>query len=66
MDASPPRDREGFLTPAEVADLLGVTPDTVLGYVREGRLKAVRLSSRTIRFRREDIAALGTQSDGSH
>jgi excisionase family DNA binding protein len=52
-------DRE-FLTPAEVAEQLGVATDTVLGWVREGRLRAVRLSSRTIRFRREDIAALGT------
>jgi excisionase family DNA binding protein len=64
MEASE-RDRE-FLSPREVADLLGVSSDTVLGWVREGRLRAVRLSSRTIRFRREDIAALGTQSDGGH
>jgi excisionase family DNA binding protein len=59
MEAAPRRDRE-FLTPAEVAEQLGVTSDTVLDWVREGRLRAVRLSSRTIRFRREDIAALGT------
>jgi excisionase family DNA binding protein len=61
MEASP-RDRElrEFLTPAEVAEQLGVTADTVLADVRDGRLRAVRLSSRTIRFRREDIEALGT------
>jgi excisionase family DNA binding protein len=62
MEAVPRRDRE-FLTPQEVADQLGVTSDTVLDWVREGRLRAVRLSARTIRFGREDIAALGT-SDG--
>ncbi|MBI2323544.1 MAG: helix-turn-helix domain-containing protein [Chloroflexi bacterium] len=36
-------------TPAEVARLLRVSPRTVLNWIREGRLEAIRLSPRVYR-----------------
>lgn len=40
----------GLYTPAEVARLLRVSPRTVLNWIREGRLDAIRLSPRVHRI----------------
>lgn len=47
---------EGFLTPAEVAELLRLRVQTVYEYIRLGRLPAVRLR-KGYRVSREDLAA---------
>jgi excisionase family DNA binding protein len=39
-----------FYSPAEVAELAGVHSSTILNYIREEKLYAVRLSERTIRI----------------
>jgi excisionase family DNA binding protein len=49
-----------LLTTREVATLLGVSMETVRDYVLVGRLPAVRLSSRTLRFRVADVEATMT------
>ncbi|HLA16469.1 MAG TPA: helix-turn-helix domain-containing protein [Candidatus Limnocylindrales bacterium] len=38
-----------FLTPAEVADRLRVSTTTVLRWIHEGRLPAIRVSDRVVR-----------------
>jgi excisionase family DNA binding protein len=43
-----------LMTAREVADLLGVSTETVLRWTRRGELPAFRLN-RAIRFREEDI-----------
>ncbi len=45
-----------LLTAREVADRLGLTTETVLVWVRQGRLPAFRLG-RAIRFREADLDA---------
>ena len=50
---SPERD---YLTPEEAAEALGVHVQTVRGYVRSGKLAALRLAGeRAIRIRRSDL-----------
>jgi excisionase family DNA binding protein len=44
-----------LLTARLVADRLGVSVETVLRWARRGRLPAVYLSSRAIRFREDDL-----------
>jgi excisionase family DNA binding protein len=39
-----------FYSPAEVAEMAAVHPSTILNYIKDGRLYAVRLSERTIRI----------------
>lgn len=46
-----------LLTVKEVASDLRVSPRTVWNYVADGRLPAVRLGDKTIRFRTEDVEA---------
>lgn len=41
---------KAFYAPKEVAELAGVHPATILNYVRDGRLYAVKLSERTYRI----------------
>ncbi|GAA4590251.1 helix-turn-helix domain-containing protein [Planotetraspora phitsanulokensis] len=41
----------------QVADLLGLHVKTVRGYVRDGRLKAVRIGGRQYRIARDDLEA---------
>jgi excisionase family DNA binding protein len=45
------------LTTAEVADRLGVIPETILRWVRSGKLPAIRLSAGAIRFRESELEA---------
>ena len=46
-----------LLDAEQVSEILGQDPRTILNAVRDGRLTAVRLGHRTIRFRREDLDA---------
>ena len=46
-----------LLTAREVADLLGVSAETVLRWTRRGELPAIRLPSGAIRFREAEIEA---------
>lgn len=46
-----------LLTARDVAELLGVTPATVLRWTRQGALPAVRLPSGQIRYRPEELDA---------
>lgn len=39
-----------FYSPAEVANLAGLHSSTILNYIRDGRLHAVKLSERTYRI----------------
>jgi len=44
-----------LLTAREVADVLGVSAETVLRWVRRGDLPAIRLPGGAIRFRGDDL-----------
>lgn len=44
------RERKAFYTPAEVAELARVDPKTVMNWIHEGQLDAVRLSPRIYRI----------------
>jgi excisionase family DNA binding protein len=45
----------GLLTARHVAEHLGLTSETILAWVRDGKLPAFRLPSGQIRFREEDL-----------
>jgi excisionase family DNA binding protein len=47
-----------FLTTSEAAELLRVQPRTIQYWEKSGRIKALRISGRGIRFKREDVLAL--------
>ena len=48
-----------FFSPNEVADFLGVHAQTIRGYIRTGKLSALRLAGeRALRIKREDLIAL--------
>jgi excisionase family DNA binding protein len=47
-----------FLTTEEAADLLRVKPRTIQYWEKSGRISALRISGRGVRFRREDVLAL--------
>lgn len=54
--------QEGFagklvLTPREAAAALGVSERTLYSYEKEGRLKPIRLSTQTKRYRLADLHA---------
>ena len=55
--------REEFLTARQLAELLQVSESTVRRLAREGRIPAVRLTARLIRFQRSAVlhALNGTQ-----
>jgi excisionase family DNA binding protein len=44
-----------LLTAAEMAEWLSVAPETLLEWVRAGRIPALRVGRKTIRFRLEDV-----------
>lgn len=46
-----------YLTAAEVADMLGITPKTLRRLVAEGVLPAYRLGPRMLRFKAEEVEA---------
>jgi excisionase family DNA binding protein len=49
---------KAFYSPAEVARLADVHPSTILNYIRDGKLYAVRLSERTIRIPARSVQKL--------
>jgi excisionase family DNA binding protein len=49
---------KAFYSPAEVAALADVHPSTILNYIRDGRLYAVRLTERTIRIPARSVQKL--------
>jgi excisionase family DNA binding protein len=49
---------KAFYSPAEVAELASVSSSTILNYVHDGRLAAVRLSERTYRIPRKAVIRL--------
>jgi excisionase family DNA binding protein len=51
-----------MLTTRQIADLVGVSPETVLRWQRHGHgPAAIRLPSGALRYRREDVEAWLTQ-----
>jgi excisionase family DNA binding protein len=52
---------ERLLTTRDVGERLGIAPDTVLRWVRERGLPAIRLSNRAIRFRPDALEHWLTQ-----
>lgn len=49
---------KAFYSPAEVAKLIDVHPTTILNYIRDGKLYAIRLSERTIRIPARSVLKL--------
>lgn len=49
---------KAFYSPSEVATLASLSSSTVLNYIHEGRLVAVRLSERTYRIPRKAVIRL--------
>jgi excisionase family DNA binding protein len=48
-----------YLTPEEAAEAIGIHVQTLRGYVRSGKLPALRLAGeRAIRIRRKDLEAV--------
>jgi len=47
-------DKERLLTPEEVAERLGIKPNTVKGYFRTGRIKALKVG-KLWRVRESDL-----------
>ena len=45
----------GLLTPQNVAEILKIKPARVYEAVRDGRLPAVRITGKLIRFRPQDV-----------
>lgn len=55
-----------LLTARDVAGRLGLSTETVLRWAKRGRLPAVYLSSRAIRFREDDLDAwLAARANGA-
>ncbi len=49
------RSSEALLTPQDVAKILKVKPARVYEAVRDGRLPAIRITGKLIRFRSQDV-----------
>lgn len=49
---------KAFYSPAEVAHIAGLHPDTILNYIHSGRLTAAKLSPRTYRIPLRAVAKL--------
>jgi excisionase family DNA binding protein len=47
-----------LLTVRELAERLGISPGTAYHWISQGRLPAVRLSKRCVRFRESDVQLL--------
>ena len=61
---SKPQESKEWMTAKEVADLLGVHPETVRRYIRLGQLPANRLPSGHVRIRRQDALKLLKDQEG--
>jgi len=49
---------KAFYSPGEVAELASLSSSTILNYIHDGRLAAVRLSERTYRIPRKAVIRL--------
>lgn len=49
---------KSFYSPAEVAEMIDVHPTTILNYIRDEKLYAIRLSERTIRIPARSVLQL--------
>jgi excisionase family DNA binding protein len=49
---------KAFYSPSEVAELASLSSSTILNYIHEGHLAAVRLSERTYRIPRKAVIRL--------
>lgn len=49
---------KAFYSPGEVAEMLGLHPDTILNYVHAGRVAAIQLSARTYRIPQREVRRL--------
>jgi hypothetical protein len=49
---------KAFFSPAEVAAMIDVHPTTILNYIRDEKLYAIRLSERTIRIPARSVQKL--------
>jgi excisionase family DNA binding protein len=49
---------KAFYSPGEVAELASLSSSTILNYIHNGRLAAVRLSERTYRIPRKSVIRL--------
>lgn len=50
-------ENDKLYTTQEVADIFGVSPETIREWIRSGKLPAIRLKTRQMRVKRSDIAA---------
>ena len=48
---------QAFLTAVELAQRLRVQPQTIRGWVRQGRIPVIRLSAKALRFDWGDVMA---------
>ena len=55
-----------FLTPTEVAGVLKVHPQTVKGYILDGRLIAVKVGYKTTRISLDDLQRFVESHRGDH
>lgn len=49
---------QAFYSPAELAALLGLHPDTILNYIHGGKVFAIQLSARTYRIPQREVQRL--------
>lgn len=49
---------KAFYSPSEVAELMSLSSSTILNYIHDGRLAAVRLTERTYRIPRKSVIRL--------
>jgi hypothetical protein len=56
---------KAFYSPAEVAKMIDVHPTTILNYIRDEKLYAIRLSERTIRIPARSVVKLLAPEDVS-
>jgi hypothetical protein len=54
---------KSFYSPAEVAAMIDVHPTTILNYIRDEKLYAIRLSERTIRIPARSVLKLLAPDD---
>ena len=53
-------------SPEEAAELLGINPNTIRAWLRDGRLKGVKLGGRIWRISEESLAAfIGEEREGA-
>ena len=54
---------KGYLTTFQVADLMSVTPDSVLKWIKSGKLEALRTPGGHYRIAKKDVETLLNKSE---